>query len=490
LKVFARVAQPIHELELVGLVPREAGGVYATLRVRGTLILGDDLEFASPDAAHVIVALDALGGVRGAWAITGGEAPTILGDDLTGQLMWSSSCLPCTVTDLVGEARIQPPTEVERPAILVHAQAGGRLVATPVSHPPLAKDALDQTYMRVAVMGAEEVVVRGAGTYSVTLSSPDAAASAWLVRLSNTLTPQVLGGVYFTPTNATLFPEFDVDAGPVRVMGDGRVLFPFFVAPGRLSSSTSGSTVEIGSNSLIVAIHRPNFGVSLTPVISQLANPLGFGPFGYVDAIIEGDELLVAGEFAGREVVFGAPPEPRAYQSSQHWGLEGSGSFGAGQEAFIVRLVGGSTSWLRTLRPLGHPEPWGLPGSASYGFQKSPSGWLLAAHIRGFGAWAGLGPQVVIAPPSSNGSEHAVLAEFSDQGELLWSSSSDASSGDKSLTVLAQSGVEVFLAGRLQPGTNGVGPSRIVDPQLEVPTPRLYIQRVNSAGGLSCGAGP
>lgn len=182
LKVFARVAQPIHELELVGLVPRAAGGVYATLRVRGTVILGDDLEFATPDAAHVIVALDASGGVRGAWAISGSGAPTVLGDDLAGRLQWSTRCLPCTITDLVSGASVQPPTDVDRPAILVQAEEGAGLVATPVSHPPLAKDALDRTYMRIPVMGEEEVAVRGTGDYSVSLSSGEAAASVWLVQ--------------------------------------------------------------------------------------------------------------------------------------------------------------------------------------------------------------------------------------------------------------------------------------------------------------------
>lgn len=489
LKVFARVAQPIHELELVGLVPRAAGGVYATLRVRGTVILDDDFEYATPDPANVIVALDAGGEVRGAWAITGWSPPTVLGDDLGGRLMWSARCSPCTVTDVVSGAKLQPQTDVDRPAILFRAAVGEALEVTPLSHLPLAKDALDRTYLRVPVFG-EDVVVRGAGADSVTLSGEGAAASVWLVELSTTGTPTVLNGVYFAPDTATFWPEFDVEAGPLKVMPDGRVLFPFFAAAGRLLQHYPRSSIEIGSNTLVVAVHQRDVGMSLVTVMSNLSNPLGFGLLGYCDATLQGDMLSVAGNFAGREVVFGGPQSERTYQSSQHWGLEGSGNFGAGQEAFFIRLGTGGSSWHRTLRPLGHPDAAGIAGSVAYASTKSDAGWLIVAKLRGFGVWAGLGSPAAIVPPSSTAAEHAVLAEFSDAGDLLWSSSSEVSTGDSSVMGLAASDGHSYLAGRLLPGTNGVGPSRLVDPQLSVPTPRLYIQRFNSAGGLSCGASP
>lgn len=490
MRVFARAEQPIHELELVGLVPRTVGGVYATLRLRGTVILDGELRFGSPDTAHLIVALDDNGKADGAWAITGGSQPTVLGDDLAGRLVWSSACLPCSITQLGSETSITPETDSDHPAVLVKASTDGALAANPLSHAPQAKDALDQLYLRVMVVG-EDVIVRGEPGHSITLSSGDAAASAWLVQLSNTLSPQTINGVYFAPQTPTFWPEFDIDAGPLKVMPDGRIIFPVVAAPGNLSTQHPGESTEVSSNSLLLAVQKPDVGMILMPVLAQLDNPLGFGLLAYADSSLDGDRLTVAGRFAGREVVFGGSQGPRTYQSSQHWGLEGSGNFGAGSEGFIVRIESGVTTWLRTLRPLGHPEAWGIAGSATYAVSRSQSGWLIGARLGGFGAWAGLGAPLAVSGPSSTAPDHAVFAELSEQGELLWVSSSEAVPGlDQAGGVVVSSGERAYLAGRLLPGTSGVGPTRIVDPDLEVPTPRVYIQRFNSAGGLTCGAGP
>ena len=141
--------------------------------------------------------------------------------------------------------------------------------------------------------------------------------------------------------------------------------------------------------------------------------------------------------------------------------------------------------WLRTLRPLGHPMTWQIAGSNAGRLGRIETGWLVSSRLAGLGAWAGgpsLSPVVALAV---GGVEHGVLASFDDDGRLVWSASTDGSP-----VVTATAGARVYLAGQVTPGTNGVGPTRVNDPELEVPTPRVYIQRFDSAGGLSCGVSP
>lgn len=486
LKVFARVAQPIHELELVGLVPREAGGVYATLRVRGTLILGDDLEFASPDAAHVIVALDALGGVRGAWAITGGGTPTVLGDDLAGRLMWSDLCEGCEITDLVSHTSVQPETTFDRPAVLVRARSGAVLEARPLSHAPEAKDALDRTYFRVKVT-ADEVFVRGEGVSTLVLRSGNEAASLSLIRLSGSYVPELLDQIKFSPDVQTLWPQFDVDVGPLRVMSDGAVVLPLVVGSGNLSTNLSIFGTPVTSNTLVVGVYRPSLGFELIRSIAQLDNPLGFALLGQFDVAAVGQEVTIAGRFAGQTILVGESPGSQSYQSNQHWGLEGSGTFGAGQEGLVARLSSSELHWFRTVRTQGHPS--GSGESGTFFEQLVTSGHVVYAlgGVSGLGAIAAGNTLTTIEPPSEDAPYRVynILVVFGKDGDLRYVASVEGRTA-----AIAESDGLMFLAGRLQPGTNGVGPSRIVDPQLEVSTPRLYIQRFNSAGGLSCGAGP
>lgn len=486
LKVFARAEQPIHDLEIVGLVPRASGGTYASLRMRGSVILEGGLEFASSETAHLIVALDENGGVQGAWAMSGWQPPTILGEDLSGRVLWSGSCFPCSITDLATEETVVPDSDPQHLAVLVRAGLGEQMVATPLSHAPVAKDALDRTYFRVMV-GSADVVVRGPGASSLTLSRGEATASVWLVRLSSDLILQRLGGIYFESDTPTTFAQIDVDVGPIRAMPDGTVVFPIVSGPGSLLPEFPRVNTTVVANSLMLVEFREGLGLSIRPLLGQLDNPLGFALLGYADTSVKQNEVTFAGRFAGQGILVGDTVGSVPYQSNQYWGTEGSGTFGAGQEAIVARLGPSQVHWFRTVRTQGHPSGAGEAGTSFHQVLQSEQ-WVIAqGRISGLGAIAVGNSLTTIQPPSEAATYglYGLLTGFSPAGESRFAATFD----DANTAMTSSSGL-VFLAGRLLPGTSGVGPTRIVDPDLEVPTPRVYIQRFNSAGGLTCGAGP
>ena len=493
LRVFAHAAQPLHRVELAGLVARDSGGAFATLRVQGAIVLGNGQQYSSASLAHVVVALDEVGEVIAAWAIEGGDTPKVLGEGLDGRVMWSSVCDPCTITTIGAQSSVTPETSQDKPAVLVRAANDGTVQVTALSHAPEAKDALDRTYLRLKAF-VEPVVVRGAGSASLTLTAHEVGvrAAIWLVRFSHTLVPEELNGIQYVPAAELTWPELDIDAGPLRIAADGRIAFPFVTGPAVLRPLRPNLPTEVHTNSLMIAIQqRDAFQVeslSFIRVIGQVDFPGGFadqGLMGRADVHLDGEELIIGGRFAGQSVIFGTESGGRTYQSSQFWGLPGSGIVGAGLEGFVIRMRAGAVLWLQTLRPLGHPVVGEVAGSSVAGMASSSTGWMATGVLSGLGAWIGEGSTKPITAPSTESTFHQVYGEYSSDGRLLWTSSADGTSG-----MLVHAAGQSYLAGQLLPGTNGVGSTRIDDPDLEVPTPRVYIQRFNSAGALSCGAIP
>lgn len=483
-KTLAVAAQPAHSLSIIDLIGLRSGGLVAQLRLRGSVTLSNGWTYANPDDTDLVVYVGSDGAVTAAYALEGARDVIALGEDLAAASAWSATCNPCSLRELPSGDAVPFETSPERPFVVVRVKPGTAVTSIAVSHAPEAMDALDQTYT-VIERAAEPppVVVLGPDGATLALYTFAARAVVDIVAYSSRGVPSEIGQVRYEPPEPVFWPEF-VRAGRLVTSAEGHVALPMVSAPATITARNSFTPLTLASTTLVLATHR-NQETLLQQVIRDLDSPLGFGLMGDAHVVISGGTVMISGYFAGQEVVFGSGAGAVSYQSSQFWGMPGSGTVGAGLEGYLVKFVGNDVAWLRTLRPLGHPMPWEIAGSNLRTVNRAGTSWLVSGILSGFGAWTGGASQRPVMAPAVGGSSHGVLASFGDDGRLVWSASTDGSP-----VVTARAGSHVYLGGLMTSGTNGVGPTRINDPNLEVPTPRVYLQRFDSAGGLSCGVGP